>query len=127
MTQTAGEIIDEIEGYRSHLGEDLTTLESRVRDATTWRTYYDRNPYLFVGTAFGGGLLLSAMFGGRRRATGHFREAQPKDSSYQRVEHSRTGLSQSIDEIKTALIGYGMSKVMGIMGEILPGFAEHAK
>jgi hypothetical protein len=23
-------------------------------DATTWRTYYNRHPYLFVGTALGG-------------------------------------------------------------------------
>lgn len=67
MTETPNEIMEEIEGYRSHLGEDLTALESRVRDATTWRTYYNRHPYLFVGTALGGGLLLSGILSRQTR------------------------------------------------------------
>jgi hypothetical protein len=119
MSETPREIIEEIEGYRSHLGEDLTALESRVRNATTWRTYYDRHPYLFVGTALGGGLLLSGIF--RRRVGDNYRE------SHRTIEHSNSAVAESLDGIKAALISYGASKVKEVIGEILPGFAEHAK
>jgi hypothetical protein len=124
MTETPNEIREEIEVYRSHLGEDLTALESRVRDATTWRTYYDRHPYLFVGTALGGGLLLSGILSNRRGGN-HFKESQP--SRHEAAEHSKGGLAESLDEIKTALIDYGTTKVKEAIGEILPGFAQHAK
>jgi len=123
MTETPNEIMQEIEGYRSHLGEDLTTLQSRVRDATTWRTYYDRHPYLFVGTALGGGLLLSSILSNKRG--GNHLESQP--SRYETVSHCKGGLAESLDEIKSALIDYGATKVKQAIGEILPGFAEHAK
>jgi hypothetical protein len=121
MTETPNEIMQEIEVYRSHLGEDLTALESRVRDATTWRTYYNRHPYLFVGTALGGGLLLSGILSNRRGGN-HFQEPQPR--RYETVGHSKGGLAE-LDEIKTAVIDYGPEVKSD--GEILPGFAEHAK
>ena len=121
MTETSSE---EIESYRSHLGEDFMTLETRVRDATTWRTYYDRRPYLFVGTALGGGLLLSGIVFSRRGGD-HFRESQPTGS--RPVEHSGSGVAESFEGIKAALIGYGAAKVKELIGEILPGFAERAK
>lgn len=121
MTETPDEIMQEIESYRSHLGKDLTTLESRVRDATTWQTYYNRHPYLFVGTAVGGGLLLSGILS--RRGGNHFRES----TGNRPVEHSRSGVAESFDSIKTALIGYGAAKVKEMIAEILPGFEEHAK
>src|ERR1700681_3104396 len=116
MTETTNEIMEEIEGYRSHLGEDLTALETRVRDATTWRTYYDRHPYLFVGTALGGGLLLSGILSSKRGGN-HFQE--PHQSRYETVNHSKRGLADSLDEIKAALIGYGATKVKEAIGEIL--------
>ena len=90
MTETPNEIMEEIESYRSHLGEDLTTLESRVRDATTWQTYYNRHPYLFVGTALGGGLLLSGILSSKRGGD-HFRES----AGNRPVEHSRSGLGRA--------------------------------
>ena len=126
MTETPNEIMEEIQSYRSHLGEDLTALESRVRDATTWRTYYDRHPYLFVGTALGGGLLLSGILSSRRGGDRSW-ESQPRVSRYEPVERSRSGIAESVDSIKAALIDYGATKVKELIGEILPGFAEHAK
>jgi hypothetical protein len=122
MTETPNEIMEEIETYRSHLGEDLTTLESKVRDAATWQTYYNRHPYLFVGTALGGGLLLSGILSSKRGGH-HNRES----AGSRRVEHSRSGVAESFDGIKTALIGYGAAKVKEMIAEILPGFEEHAK
>jgi hypothetical protein len=122
MTETPNEIMQEIETYRSHLGEDLTTLESRVRDAATWQTYYNRHPYLFVGTALGGGLLLSGLLSSKR-GRDHVRES----TESRPAGHSRSGLAESFDGIKTALIGYGAAKAKELIGEILPGFEEHAK
>ena len=122
MTETPNEIMEEIQSYRSHLGEDLSTLESRVRDAATWQTYYNRHPYLFVGTALGGGLLLSGILPSKRGGD-RIRES----TGSQPVAHSRSRLAESFDGIKTALIGYGAAKAKEMIAEILPGFEEHAK
>ena len=124
MRETSAEIIQEIEGYRSHLGENLNALESRVREATTWRTYYNRHPYLFVGTALGGGLLLSGILS-NKRSGGDYQGSQRR--RYESSAHSRGGLAESFEDIKAALIDYGAAKVKEAIGEILPGFAEHVK
>ena len=126
MTETPNEIMEEIESYRSHLGEDLTALESRVRNAATWQTYYNRHPYLFVGTALGGGLLLFGILTSRRGGN-HVRESHPTGNRHEPILPSRSEVAESLGGIKSALIGYGATKVKEMIGEILPGFAEHAK
>jgi ElaB/YqjD/DUF883 family membrane-anchored ribosome-binding protein len=70
VDEKSSEIIDEIETSREKLGENLHDLESRMREAANWRTYYERHPYLFIGSAVGGGLLLSGILLGNRGSNG---------------------------------------------------------
>lgn len=67
MGQTADEIESHIENKRADLSSNLQELEDRVRYATDWREQFQTRPGTFLGLAFGGGLLLAAMTGGKRR------------------------------------------------------------
>jgi hypothetical protein len=53
MGETPDEIKREIEQARERIGANLNQLEYRVRGALDWRTQFDRQPWVFVGAAFG--------------------------------------------------------------------------
>jgi len=63
MGETADEIRSEIERTRERLGQDLTALESRVKEETDWRVQVARRPWVFVGAAFGVSLAVGLMIG----------------------------------------------------------------
>ncbi|HYZ85952.1 MAG TPA: DUF3618 domain-containing protein, partial [Bryobacteraceae bacterium] len=64
MDQNSDQIVEQIDRQREELGRDLDELGSRVRRTTDWKAQFDRHPYMFLGAAFGGGLLLSSMVSG---------------------------------------------------------------
>ncbi len=59
MDERTSEIVKEIFDERQKLGDNLSELETKMREASDWRTYFNRNPWAAVGAALGGGLLLS--------------------------------------------------------------------
>jgi ElaB/YqjD/DUF883 family membrane-anchored ribosome-binding protein len=61
MDAQSEQIIKDIEDKREKLGENLAELEIRVRDATNWRTYFNRNPWAIMGAAAAAGFLMSAI------------------------------------------------------------------
>lgn len=60
-------IIKHIQHKREQLGDNIAELETRIRDAADWRTYYVRNPWILMGVSAFGGLLLAALLTPRRR------------------------------------------------------------
>lgn len=66
MAQDPNEIEQNIRSKRRELGGHLEELEARLREDTDWRTYVRRNPLTVLAAAFGLGLTLAFMFGGRR-------------------------------------------------------------
>jgi hypothetical protein len=66
MGETADQIRIRIEQARKRLGEDLNTLEYSVKEGTSWRVYFGRNPWAFVGGVCGLVLLAGFVFGSRR-------------------------------------------------------------
>jgi len=113
MDEKSNEIIGEIETYRDKLSENLNDLESRVMEATNWRTHFDRHPYLFVGVAVGGGLLLSGL---RSRPT------NGSNGFNRLVDREKGPASGIIDSVKGALVLYGAGKAKELLGRVLPGF-----
>ena len=67
MDTQSEQIIKNIQDHRERLGDNLAELETRVREAADWRTYFSRNPWLMMGAAAAGGLLVSAMLVPSRR------------------------------------------------------------
>ena len=67
MDAQSQQIIRDIEDKREQLGQNLAELEHKVREATNWRTYYSRNPWIALGAALAGGFLVSTMIVPRAR------------------------------------------------------------
>jgi hypothetical protein len=112
-----GETTHQIENHlgktRDELGENLHELEHKLQDMADWRYHYRNHPLALVGVAFGGGVLLAALFGGRRRRTSHAPSGVPTRSKQNQLNTWR--------HVKEAVVGVAMEKAMNFAEEFLPG------
>jgi ElaB/YqjD/DUF883 family membrane-anchored ribosome-binding protein len=69
MVQTSNQIEQHIQETRNDLSDNFNELEAKVKSAVDWRAQFDERPWTLMAVAFGGGLLLSALFPARRSAT----------------------------------------------------------
>jgi hypothetical protein len=125
MGQTTHQIEAHIEDTRDDLGSNLHELEQRVKSVTDWKQHFRTNPMTMLGVAFGGGILLSAMLGGRRNRRGqdvssHATASEPHAGT-DRQKHKAL---ETWDNIKGALIGVAATRFKDFVGEIVPGFQE---
>lgn len=67
MDAQSEQIVRTIQDKRDQLSDNLAALETRMREATNWRTYYNRNPWLMLGAAMVGGILAAAVVTPARR------------------------------------------------------------
>ena len=67
MDAPSEQIVKDIQENRERLNDNLTALETRMREAVDWRVYYNRNPWIVIGAAFMGGLFLSSILTPSRR------------------------------------------------------------
>ena len=51
---------------RNDLGRNIQQLEHKVKTTMDWPAQFQKNPRTMIGLAFGGGVLLSSLIGGRR-------------------------------------------------------------
>ncbi|MDX2150469.1 MAG: DUF3618 domain-containing protein [Bryobacteraceae bacterium] len=63
MGETTDQIRGEIEAKRAQLGQNLSALERRVKDAADWRKQYEQRPLHAAGIAFGAGLVFALLLG----------------------------------------------------------------
>ena len=70
MGQTTSEIEAHIEHTREDLGSNLHELERKVKSVTDWKQQFQTKPMTMLGVAFGGGVLLATMLGGRKHRRG---------------------------------------------------------
>jgi hypothetical protein len=127
MGQTTDQIENHIENKREDLKSNLQELESRVKSATDWRHHFDNHPGAMVAAAFGGGVLLSTMVSKGKPAGIASSNGSPMPSN---VTRSRTvGTKHQVletwDTVMSALVGVAATKFKGMLGELVPGFAEH--
>ena len=121
------ELIEQhIELTRYQLGNNLHELEDKVKQAADWRTYYERNPMMMVGLAFGGGVMLASMLGGKReRQETPFAAQAPRSAGYLTGATQRDPVSETWQNMKAALIGLAGAKVRSLLDDAIPGFSEH--
>jgi hypothetical protein len=123
MGQTTDQIENQIENKREDLKSNLQELETRVKTATDWRHYFAAHTGTMIAAAFGGGVLLAAMLGGRNRASPSLAgSAEPARPWTRGTKHE---VLENLDSIKSALVGAATTKFKGILGEVVPGFTEH--
>ena len=125
MGERTEQIENQIENKREDLKSNLQELETRVKAATDWRHYFAEHTGTMIAAAFGGGVLLAAMVGGRSNRA----SLSQADSSSEPARPWRTGTKhevlENVDSIKSALVGAAATKFKGILGEVVPGFKEH--
>jgi hypothetical protein len=124
-----GETPDQIERHiyekRNELGENINELQQKVKTAVDWRAQFDQRPLAMVGLAFGGGLLLSMLIGGRRNS----RDSSSRWSRHRRwkAEERQEQGPSAWDNIRDAVFAIAGSKLSRLIEDVVPGFTEQFK
>lgn len=105
MSQTRDEIEAHRDQARSDLHSNLRELERRAQSAMDWKQQFEARPGTLLAVAFGGGIALSLLVGGRVSTR----------------RRGREGNSELWDRVKGALIGVVAAKVSDYVGHLIPG------
>ena len=120
MDTTLDQIEAHIDRTRERLGSNLRELEDKVDAATDVRAQFQARPYVMLGVACAGGLLLATAL---RPSRGSQRTMAT--SAARRGFDARGQLVDLWDDIATALVGLASATVKDYIGERVPGFNEH--
>ncbi len=124
MGQTIQQIEAHIEHTREDLGSNLNELERKVKSVTDWKHHFNTKPLTLLGAAFGGGILLATMLGGRNSRRGTRSYSSPSSSEPHRgTDHQKHKALETWDNIKGALIGVAATRFKDFVGEVVPGFS----
>ena len=125
MGQTTDQIENQIESKRDDLKSNLQELETRVKTATDWRHYFTEHTGTMIAAAFGGGVLLATMLGGRSNRASLNQGGGSSEPARPWTRGTKHEVLENLDSIKSALVGAATAKFKGILGEVVPGFTEH--
>jgi hypothetical protein len=123
MGETTNQIENYIDNKREDLGSNLKELEGRVKSIADWRQQFQKNPMTLVGVAFGGGVLLASMMGGKSRQKGRGAASETR-APHAGTDQQTNKALETWDNIKGALIGVAATRFKDFVGEIVPGFKE---
>jgi len=128
MVQETRRIMEHIETEREQLGENLDEIESRIKDATDPRAWFEQNPLLILGTAVAGGLVLGLLMTSKSSEetfSSGFSQPLPVPERHHASEskHLRT-IKDTLDTTVAALVGLGARKFSDFISDTLPGFQE---
>lgn len=139
MGENTSQIEQEIRERREDLGRNLEELGDKAREMVDWRTYYREHSPVFIGAAFGIGLLVGLRAIPRSHVkynangvdfdTSHdpwpSRPAaaiSDRHSAFSRAGHQ---LSSTWDQITDGLIQTASDKALEFVGGLVPGFNDH--
>jgi hypothetical protein len=132
MGEATNQIEWEIAQKRNELGDNLIELKQRAKAAVDWRSQVEERPGTMLAVAFGGGVVLSALFSALRGPAKVYAE-QPSGNA---VEYDRptsktsaqspsklaTTTRKNLDALGGALLGIVATRTTSILEGILPGF-----
>jgi len=147
MGEKSSQIEQHIQDQRNELGEHIGELKEKVQSAMDWRTQFEERPLTMLGLAFSGGVLLSALaprprfrssrrsshsdFEGSSRAAKSFDPDAKSEPILSRASSSASKTlskaSDTLENVKGALIGVATTKVASYLEEIIPGFVDEYK
>jgi len=102
-------------------------FERRITEVTDWRQQFQQRPLAMVGLAFGGGLLLSSLIGGRSAITdlGRTRTLRTQGTADTSAsEYQRQRARGTWENLKGTLIRLAAERARALMEELVPGFRE---
>lgn len=138
MGENTSQIEREIREHRQELGRNLEELGDKAREMVDWRTYYRDHRPLFLGAAFGVGLLIGLKVIPRGRAASRH-DVFEVDSSHDpwpprpavslaasRGVSSRTKqqLHETWDQIADGLLQTASDAALEFVGSLVPGFGD---
>ena len=125
MGQRTDQIENQIETKREDLKSNLEELQTRVKTATDWRHYFAKHTGTMIAAAFGGGVLLATMVGGRSNRASLSQAGGSSEPARPWVRGTKHEVLENVDSIKSALVGAAATRFKDILGEVVPGFREH--
>jgi hypothetical protein len=131
MGETSNQIERHIVETRNDLGENLSELEEKVKEAINWRAQVDQRPWTMIAVAFGGGVLLSALLPSARPSRRKYSDDRWTSSpdraavsSFTPPSAERGRTAETLEAVKGALAGAALTKFSGFIEELLPGFKQ---
>ena len=125
MGQTTDQIEAHIRETRDDLGANLNELEQKVKSATDWKQQFRSHPMTMLGVAFGGGVVLASMLGGRSNRTSLNQASGSSEPLRPWTRGTKHEVLENLDSIKSALVGAAATRFKDVLGEVVPGFTEH--
>jgi hypothetical protein len=132
MGETTNQIEWEIAQKRSELSDNLIELQQKAKAAVDWRSQVEKRPGTMLAVAFGGGIVLSALFTALRgpakvyaeRPSGSAGEYDSPISktSVRSASKLATATRRNLDALGGALLGIVATRTSSILEGILPGF-----
>jgi hypothetical protein len=131
MDETANQIEWEIAQKRSELSDNVIELTQRAKAAVDWRSQVEERPGTMFAVAFGGGIVLSALFSALRgpakvyaeRPSGDVVEYdRPTKTSARSPSKLASATRRNLDALGGALLGIVATRTTSILEGILPGF-----
>jgi hypothetical protein len=132
MGETTNQIEWEIAQKRSELSDDLIELKQRAEAAVDWRSQVEERPGTMLAVAFGGGIVLSALFSALRGPAKVYAEPPSGSAREYNSPTSKTSAQppsklasttrKNLDALGGALLGIVATRTTSILEGILPGF-----
>ncbi len=132
MGETTNQIAWEIAQKRSELSDNLIELKQGAKAAVDWRSQVEERPGTMLAVAFGGGIVLSALFSALRGPAKDYAErpsgnAVEYDSPISKTlarspSKLATTTRKNLDALGGALLGIVATRTTSILEGILPGF-----
>jgi hypothetical protein len=118
MGATSEQIARHIGDQRNELRENVSELKQRAAESMDWRTQVNTRPATMVGLAFGGGVLLGILSGGRESTPNPGSAIAPAGA------FRENPFAAQLNQLKGALFAIAAAKLGTTIESILPGFQQ---
>ena len=139
MGEDTNQIEQEIRERRTDLGRNLEQLGDKARELADWRTHYRSHSAVFLGAAFGAGLLIGLKAIPSAHRTDHVHFLAEPDTSHdpypgrqvggwapkpQRFSRARRQLGDTWEQIADGLLKTASVAVVNLVSDLVPGFSD---
>ena len=146
MGEDTNQIERDIRDTRLELGRDLDRLGDKAKELVSWRSHYESNSRLFLGAAFGAGLVLGlaalrsnqngydydtdtdtdeiSVIGGETYAVGLPSNVRDNGNGNGTIARAKHELGETWAAIADGLVRAASAKAVQFLSDRVPGFGE---
>jgi len=130
VDEETSRIRQHIDAERQQLGRNLDEIEHRVKNATEFKTYFNRHTAWILGAAVAGGVLLSRAFPSSASSDDETPDWDRNAGERSLTAPVRSGpshlgrVSETLDDIFEGLVAVVSDKLHSFVADAIPGFRE---